>query len=150
MLTFGSLSIACTRATSRTWLHLPGPPTFQCATLKSWDGPGYEATNRAGTTGNDVWSEAGSGCLSTPLASASRSKSFDLACTIHRSFIRELEIQAVKSTEVLNTQHRCGSIRVYICMVDVGCKLFSSYIFTFLMRCRILIGGMYYDNCADA
>ena len=47
MLTFGSLSIACiglSRSTSRTWLHLPGPPAFQRATLKRWDGPGYEAT----------------------------------------------------------------------------------------------------------
>ena len=49
-MTFGGLSIACTtvlghsRATSRTWLHLPGLPAFQCATMKSWDGPGYEAS----------------------------------------------------------------------------------------------------------
>ena len=29
--------------TNIMWFWLPGPPTFQCATLKSWDGPGYDA-----------------------------------------------------------------------------------------------------------
>ena len=26
-----------------TCTQVPGPPAFQCATLKSWDGPGYKA-----------------------------------------------------------------------------------------------------------
>ena len=50
-MTFGSLSIACLcglsmpvyMSTLRTWVQLPGPPAFQRATLKSWDGPGDEA-----------------------------------------------------------------------------------------------------------
>ena len=35
------------RPTSRTWHYLPGPPPFLRAILKTWERPGYEATNRA-------------------------------------------------------------------------------------------------------
>ena len=45
MLTFSSAYLQKTKMHSKKMSgnRLPGPPTFQCATLKSWDGPGYEA-----------------------------------------------------------------------------------------------------------